>query len=197
MTPAGGLGSPLSSSDLVAASCEPPSPSLPMLASWDPRSPSRAGAARAPPHSLVAGRDPSGAGTLGTPTFPLLGGSGAAAHPEWGRPLAPVRPRLEPPRPPPAPSPGSSSCQWLRLEVQVRRWRPARLPCVCLVKEEASPPLESFTLSSLLLSPRLPRGFGVSRSLSVSLFSPAPIGLQCVQCSLQIPHCTLILFLCL
>lgn len=180
-----------------------------MLASWEspsPASPSSGGrclpepprrGTPSPPGVAAVGRWDPFATTPHRAAFNPLATAAATVSPSRMSPPLPDSGLRAPSPPPPAPSQSSSSCRWLRWEVQVRRWLPARLPCVCLVKEEASPPLESFTLSSFLLSPRLPRGFGVSRSLSVSLFSLAPIRLQCRQCSLQIPHCTLILFLCL
>lgn len=187
-----------------------------MLASWDSPAPlprAGAGAAPSPPAPSGVGAPGGCTGELGpphppalfyiNPIFRLPGSRDRSWFMLLGLPVpdsglhAPLPTTAAAPPLSSAPSQSSSSCQWLRWEVQVRCWLPARLPCVCLVKEEASPPLESFTLSSFLLSPRLPRGFGVSLSLSVSLFSLAPIRLQCMQCSLQIPHCTLILFLCL
>lgn len=87
-----------------------------------------------------------------------------------------IFPLLMSPLPPPPQS--GCSCQDHRLELQVWGWPAARLlPCLS-AREEAGPPLESFTLSSFRLSHLSPGSVG-SAALAPSLSSPAPLRLQC------------------
>lgn len=127
------------------------------------------------PQAQACGRRPAGDPT--PQTAPDISGKQQLS--------AGIFPLSRSPSPPPPQS--GCSCQDRRLEVQVGRWPAAHLPPVS-VCERGSRPTSGILHSLLVLPlPPVPWEPGVSRPRSSALFSPAPLRLQCRQCSLGSP----------